>query len=289
MVEPLHPQVRRLVPPAPVVGPAHREQGDGAQAVDDGHHPGFGRRRDRDEHDEAGEGERYGAHVEPAAEAAADWCPPATGYRRRSVACLTATRGTVAAVHEAPRRERNRAPSPCGIIDRCPSCWPCASACPRTSRGARPPCARRCGSRPSRARGWPGGSTSTATARATSAATAASSAPSSCTRSSRTATGSTVLGRDDFVPGQFGENFTVDGLADDEVCIGDRYRIGGAVFEVTPAPGHLLPGRRAHERAPDGGADGVAPAARLLPAGHDRGTGPGRRRDRQGRVGSGGA
>jgi ferredoxin-NADP reductase/MOSC domain-containing protein YiiM len=33
--------------------------------------------------------------------------------------------------------------------------------------------------------------------------------------------------------GHFGENFTVDGLADDEVCIGDRYRIGGAVFEVT--------------------------------------------------------
>ncbi|MFI8185478.1 MOSC domain-containing protein [Actinacidiphila glaucinigra] len=41
------------------------------------------------------------------------------------------------------------------------------------------------------------------------------------------------LGRDDFAYGQFGENFTVDGLPDDEVCIGDRYRIGGAVFEVT--------------------------------------------------------
>ena len=39
--------------------------------------------------------------------------------------------------------------------------------------------------------------------------------------------------RDDFTHGQFGENFTVDGLADDEVCIGDRYRIGDAVFEVT--------------------------------------------------------
>ncbi|WP_426513828.1 MOSC domain-containing protein [Dactylosporangium sp. McL0621] len=36
---------------------------------------------------------------------------------------------------------------------------------------------------------------------------------------------------DDF--GQFGENFTVDGLPDDEVCIGDRYRIGDAEFEVT--------------------------------------------------------
>jgi ferredoxin-NADP reductase/MOSC domain-containing protein YiiM/ferredoxin len=41
------------------------------------------------------------------------------------------------------------------------------------------------------------------------------------------------LGRDDFTYGQFGENFTVDGLPDDEVCIGDRYRIGGALFEVT--------------------------------------------------------
>ena len=41
------------------------------------------------------------------------------------------------------------------------------------------------------------------------------------------------LGRNDFEYGQFGENFTVDGLPDDEVCIGDRYKIGGAVFEVT--------------------------------------------------------
>jgi ferredoxin-NADP reductase/MOSC domain-containing protein YiiM len=41
------------------------------------------------------------------------------------------------------------------------------------------------------------------------------------------------LHRDDFVFGQFGENFTVDGLGDHEVCIGDRYRIGSALFEVT--------------------------------------------------------
>jgi ferredoxin-NADP reductase/MOSC domain-containing protein YiiM len=41
------------------------------------------------------------------------------------------------------------------------------------------------------------------------------------------------FGRDDFVYGQFGENLTVDGLPDDEVCIGDRYRIGEAEFEVT--------------------------------------------------------
>jgi ferredoxin-NADP reductase/MOSC domain-containing protein YiiM len=41
------------------------------------------------------------------------------------------------------------------------------------------------------------------------------------------------LGRTNFTFGQFGENFTVEGLADTEVCIGDRYRIGGALFEVT--------------------------------------------------------
>jgi ferredoxin-NADP reductase/MOSC domain-containing protein YiiM/ferredoxin len=41
------------------------------------------------------------------------------------------------------------------------------------------------------------------------------------------------LGRNHFVYGQFGENFTVEGLGDDEVCIGDRYEIGTAIFEVT--------------------------------------------------------
>src|SRR5580658_6649769 len=33
------------------------------------------------------------------------------------------------------------------------------------------------------------------------------------------------FGKDDREYGQFGENFTVDGLPDDEVCIGDRYQI----------------------------------------------------------------
>ena len=41
------------------------------------------------------------------------------------------------------------------------------------------------------------------------------------------------FGRDDLGYGHFGENLTVDGLGDDEVCIGDRYRIGDAEFEVT--------------------------------------------------------
>jgi ferredoxin-NADP reductase/MOSC domain-containing protein YiiM/ferredoxin len=41
------------------------------------------------------------------------------------------------------------------------------------------------------------------------------------------------LKRTDFVYGQFSENFTIEGLADDAVCIGDRYRIGSALFEVS--------------------------------------------------------
>jgi len=41
------------------------------------------------------------------------------------------------------------------------------------------------------------------------------------------------LKRTDFVHGQFGENFTIEGLPDDLVCIGDRYEIGSARFEVT--------------------------------------------------------
>jgi MOSC domain len=39
------------------------------------------------------------------------------------------------------------------------------------------------------------------------------------------------LGRGDFAFGQFGENFTVEGLPDDEVCIGDRYRIAARIHE----------------------------------------------------------
>src|ERR1700723_911691 len=41
------------------------------------------------------------------------------------------------------------------------------------------------------------------------------------------------LKRSDFVYGQFGENFTIQELADDAVCIGDRFQIGTALFEVT--------------------------------------------------------
>ena len=38
------------------------------------------------------------------------------------------------------------------------------------------------------------------------------------------------LDRSDFTYGQFGENFTVEGMSDNEVCIGDRYKIGQALF-----------------------------------------------------------
>jgi ferredoxin-NADP reductase/MOSC domain-containing protein YiiM len=41
------------------------------------------------------------------------------------------------------------------------------------------------------------------------------------------------FGRDDLTPGQFGENFTVEGLSDDQVCIGDQFEIGDALFEVS--------------------------------------------------------
>jgi len=41
------------------------------------------------------------------------------------------------------------------------------------------------------------------------------------------------LKRTDFVHGQFGENFTIEGLPDDAACIGDIYQIGNALFEIT--------------------------------------------------------
>ena len=63
--------------------------------------------------------------------------------------------------------------------------------------------------------------------------TAASTAPFSSIRSNSYRYWQSEFGRTDFTYGQFGENFTVDGLSDREVCIGDRYRIGSALFEVT--------------------------------------------------------
>ena len=42
-----------------------------------------------------------------------------------------------------------------------------------------------------------------------------------------------TLKRDKFPFGQFGENFTVEGMTEDTVHIGDVYRVGGAVVQVT--------------------------------------------------------
>lgn len=41
------------------------------------------------------------------------------------------------------------------------------------------------------------------------------------------------LGRNDFVSGQFGENLTVEGLLEDVVHIGDIYRLGEALLQVS--------------------------------------------------------
>lgn len=41
------------------------------------------------------------------------------------------------------------------------------------------------------------------------------------------------LGRDDLHPGQFGENLTVEGLTEDGVRLGDVFRIGTALLQVT--------------------------------------------------------
>ena len=67
----------------------------------------------------------------------------------------------------------------------------------------------------------------------TSPVTVGSNAPYLFIRWTPIITGSVFSDATDFVFGQFGENFTVEGLADNEVCIGDRYRIGDAIFEVT--------------------------------------------------------
>jgi ferredoxin-NADP reductase/MOSC domain-containing protein YiiM len=41
------------------------------------------------------------------------------------------------------------------------------------------------------------------------------------------------LGRDDFTIGQFGENFTVEGMLEDDIHVGDIFRVGGALVEVS--------------------------------------------------------
>ena len=93
------------------------------------------------------------------------------------------------------------------------------------------------------------------------------------------------LGRNDFVYGQFGENFTVEGLADDEVCIGDRYRIGSRRLRGHPTSRHLLPRRDPHERPAHPRVARLTPPPRLLLPRARRGRGTGGRRDHQARLG----
>ena len=45
------------------------------------------------------------------------------------------------------------------------------------------------------------------------------------------------LGRDDFQPGQFGENLTVSNMLDADIMIGDRFTAGDTEFEVTQPRG----------------------------------------------------
>lgn len=42
-----------------------------------------------------------------------------------------------------------------------------------------------------------------------------------------------ILKQDPYEPGQFGENLTTEGMHESNVHIGDRYRVGEAVFEVS--------------------------------------------------------
>ena len=141
------------------------------------------------------------------------------------------------------------------------------------------------GRRRFKARAWYAGSTSTATDKETWRATAASTGPSWSIRSIPIAFGRSQLDRNDFTYGQFGENFTVDGLPDQEVCIGDRYRIGGALFEVTqPRVTCYRVGIRMNEPR-NGGAAGRARQARLLSARPGGRPSRGRRRDHPGRGG----
>lgn len=41
------------------------------------------------------------------------------------------------------------------------------------------------------------------------------------------------LAREDFTSGQFGENFSVEGMVESRIHIGDQFQIGGAVIEIT--------------------------------------------------------
>jgi hypothetical protein len=72
------------------------------------------------------------------------------------------------------------------------------------------------------------------------------------------------LVRSDFTFGEFEEHFTVEGLSDDEVCIGDHLPYRERCFRGDATARHLLPDRHSHERATNGRAARPARQARLL-------------------------
>jgi MOSC domain-containing protein YiiM len=102
-----------------------------------------------------------------------------------------------------------------------------------TSRGEARPSAPPFGRRQFKAGAWYGGSTLTATGKGDLAGHGGEHRAVFVYQIDSYHYWQSQLGRNDFTYGQFGENFTVDGLSDQEVCIGDRYRVGGALFEVT--------------------------------------------------------
>jgi MOSC domain-containing protein YiiM len=61
-----------------------------------------------------------------------------------------------------------------------------------------------------------------------------------------------VLGRDDMDWGEFGENLSIAGLDEDELCIGDRLQIGTALFAISQprVPCYKLGIRFGDERMP---------------------------------------
>ena len=107
------------------------------------------------------------------------------------------------------------------------------SACHATLSGKERPSTPLSGRRPFKADGGRDGSISMVMGKATWRDMAANTGPSLSIRSNSYRYWQNQLGRHDFTYGQFGENFTVEGLPDTEVCIGDHYRIGDALFEVT--------------------------------------------------------
>ena len=138
--------------------------------------------------------------------------------------------------------------------------WACRATLPGKTRRSTPAYGRR----RLQARAWCDGSTSTAMDKGTLAGHGGEHRAVFVYQHDSYRYWQNQLGRDDFAYGQFGENFTVDGLSDQEVCIGDRYRIGGALFEVTqPRVTCYRVGIRMNEPR-DGGTAGQARQAWLL-------------------------